>query len=117
MEQQVEDLRPDSDRLGAPRASRSRSPRTRTALRPFIAAHRHGPQAIDSTVIIAEARAGYSAGKASGNRRNTGALSWFVLLSCPLSWTEIQAKFKRASRPLQGFPATDPASFAVSNTT
>jgi hypothetical protein len=33
----------------------------------------------------------------------------------PLSWTEIQAKFKRASRPPQGFLATDPASFAVSN--
>jgi hypothetical protein len=31
----------------------------------------------------------------------------------PLSWTEIQAKFNRASRPLQGFPAADPASFRV----
>jgi hypothetical protein len=33
----------------------------------------------------------------------------------PLSWTEIQAKFNRASRPPQGFPAADPASFAASN--
>jgi uncharacterized protein YbjT (DUF2867 family) len=34
----------------------------------------------------------------------------------PLSWTETQAKFHRASRPPQGFSVANPASFAASNT-
>jgi hypothetical protein len=52
--------------------------------------------------IIAEARAGCRAGKASGNCRNSGALSWFVLLFCPAvsdgNPSEIQARLKAATR-------------------
>src|SRR6516164_2245377 len=101
MEQQVEDLRPDGDRLGAAREL----PPVRVdhivlervlhvALSsPPIAAHCHGRQAIDSAVIIAEAR----------NCRNSGgALSWIVLLFCPAVLDgnpgEIQSRLKAATR-------------------
>jgi hypothetical protein len=45
-----------------------------------------------------------------------GTAGRFLGTSCSfvsLSWTETQAKFNRASRPPQGFPAADPASFPV----
>jgi len=67
-----------------------------------MTAHRHGRQAIDSTVIIAEARASCRAGKESGNCRNSEALSWLVLLLCPAvldgNPSEIQSRFKAATR-------------------
>src|SRR5262249_49588942 len=124
VEQQVEDLRPDGDRLSAARELPSvrvdhvvleRVPHVALSSPP-IAAHRHGRQAIDSTVIIAEARAGCRAGIASGT---AGAAARFLGSSCSfvsLFWREPQAKFNRASRPPQGFPAADPASFVASNT-
>jgi hypothetical protein len=67
-----------------------------------MTAHRHGRQAIDSTVIIAEARASCRAGKESGNCRNSEALSWRVLLLFPAvldgNPSEIQSRFKAATR-------------------
>ena len=107
MEQQVEDLRPDGDRLGAARELPPvRVDHVVLERVPHVALssplHRHGRQAIDSTVIIAEARAGCRAGRASGNCRNSGALSWLVLLSCPAvldgNPSEIQSRLKAATR-------------------
>src|SRR5262249_34598266 len=110
MEQQVEDLRPDGDRLSAARELPSvrvdhvvleRVPHVALSSPP-IAAHRHGRQAIDSTVIIAEARAGCRAGIASGNCRSSGAFSWIVLLFCLAvldgNPSEIQSRLKAATR-------------------
>jgi hypothetical protein len=64
-------------------------------------------------VIIAEARAGCRAAKAA---ETAGTEGRFLVASCSvvsLSWTENQAKFNRAPRLPQGFPAADPASFCV----
>jgi hypothetical protein len=52
--------------------------------------------------LIANARAGCRAGKASGNCRNSGALSWIILLFCPAvldgNPSEIQSRLKAATR-------------------
>jgi hypothetical protein len=56
-----------------------------------------GRQAIDSTVIIAEARAGEASGAAGTAGRFLGSFCSLV----PLSWTKIQEKFNCASRHSQ----------------
>jgi hypothetical protein len=68
-----------------------------------LIARRSSPKLARVVALVKQAETAGTAG------RFLGSSCSFV----PLSWTEIQAKFNRASRPPQGFAAADPASFRV----
>jgi hypothetical protein len=68
-----------------------------------LIARRSSPKLARVVALVEQAETAGTAG------RFLGSSCSFV----PLSWTEIQAKFNRASRPPQGFAAADPASFRV----